>query len=117
MNSTILKRQRLQQRQLRVRSKITGTADRPRLAVSRSVKHVICQLIDDVARKTLVSTSDTVLKATGTKTERAKTVGVELAKLAKTKGITTIVFDRSGRAFHGRVKAVADGAREGGLKF
>ncbi len=105
------------QRKNRIRAKISGTAQRPRLVVSRSLKHISCQLIDDVAGRVLVATSDQILKATGKKLERAKVVGETIAKLAQEKKITMIVFDRSGRRYHGRVKAVADAARAGGLQF
>lgn len=117
MNDTTLKQARLRRRQARVRAKITGTAERPRLAVRRSLKAIACQLIDDVAGKTIVGTSDRALKATGTKTDKAKLVGAEIAKLGKAKGVTSVVFDRGGRSYHGRVQALADAAREGGLQF
>lgn len=104
------------QRRKRVRAKVSGTADRPRLSVNRSLKHIACQLIDDVAHVTIAAASDRKVK-TGTKTERAKAIGTEIAQLAKGKGITKVVFDRAGRRYHGRVKAVAEGAREGGLEF
>ncbi len=104
------------QRRKRVRAKVSGTAERPRLSVNRSLKHIACQLIDDVSGVTIVAASDRKVK-TGTKTERAKAIGLEIAELAKEKGITKAVFDRAGRRYHGRVKAVAEGAREGGLEF
>ena len=119
MNKKLLlaKRARTQRRKNRVGAKLMGTAERPRLSVQRSLKHIACQLIDDVAGKTLVSVSDASLKATGTKTERSQAVGKALAEAAKQKGITAIVFDRAGFRYHGRVKALADAAREQGLQF
>ena len=101
----------------RVRSKISGTAKRPRLAVFRSNAHISAQIIDDVTGKTLASSSDLKVKKGGTKVEMAKKVWEELAKKAKELKIKTIVFDRWGFAYHGRVKALADAAREWGLKF
>lgn len=102
-----------------IRKKISGTAERPRLSVYRSNRAIYCQLIDDVAGKTLAaaSTMDKDVPTTGTKTEQSKVVGKLLAERAKAAGIETLVFDRGGYLYHGRVKALADGAREGGLKF
>ena len=102
-------------RHVRVRRKVTGTAERPRLVVFRSLKHVSAQLVDDVQGRTLLTVTDG--KATGTKTEKSTAVGRALAERAKEAGITKVVFDRAGFQYHGRVKAVADGAREGGLEF
>jgi len=108
-------------RHRRIRRSLSGTAERPRLAVFRSLTHIYSQLIDDVAGHTLAAASDLepALResATGTKSERARRVGEALAERAKEKGITTVVFDRGGFLYHGRVKALADGAREGGLQF
>lgn len=102
----------------RVRAKISGTAARPRLSVRRSLNHVYAQLVDDTVGKTLVAFSDTDLKSEKlTKTQAALEVGKNIAERAKAKGISQVVFDRRGRRYHGRVKAVADGAREGGLTF
>ncbi len=103
---------------LRVRKKVNGTAERPRLCVYRSNKSIYCQLVDDVAARTLVaaSTHDDGTNA-GTKIEQAGAVGKIIAEKAKAAGIENIVFDRAGYLYHGRVKALADGAREGGLKF
>lgn len=115
-----MKNSKLQQRtrrHMRIKAKISGTADKPRLIVFRSSKRNYAQLIDDVARKVLFSMSDLKLKKGGTKTERAKQVGIELAKKALEKGISSCKFDRNGYKYHGRVKMLADGAREGGLKF
>lgn len=102
----------------RVRANISGTAKLPRLVVSRSVKHIVAQLVDDRAGKTLVMVSDRQLAtATGTKSERATAVGKLLAEQAKAKNILTVVFDRGGHRFHGRVKALAESARQAGLIF
>jgi len=100
----------------RVRSKITGTAERPRLVVFKSLNFTYGQIIDDESRKVIVAASDMKIKK-GTKSEKAKEVGVELAKLAKEKKVEKVVFDRNGYRYHGRVKILADAAREGGLQF
>ncbi len=103
-------------RQNRIRAKISGTSTTPRLAVFRSARHVSVQLIDDTKSVTLAAASDA--KATkGTKLERAKAVGKDIALQAKAKNITKVVFDRGGFLYAGRVKALADSAREGGLTF
>ena len=107
-----------QRRHLRIRTKLSGTAECPRLNVFRSNAHIHCQIIDDVKGVTLVSCSSGELKlANGGNVEAAKTVGTEIAKRALEKGITSVVFDRGGYVYHGRVKAVADAAREAGLNF
>lgn len=111
------KHQKRIRRHRRVRAKISGSKDCPRLSVFRSNKYVVLQLIDDKKNKTLLEVNDFDKKKKITKTESAHKAGEELAKLAKTKKITEVVFDRGGYAFHGRVKAVAEGARVGGLKF
>lgn len=98
-----------------VRKNITGTGDKPRLSVYRSTQHIYVQVIDDEKMTTLVSASDLNLK--GTKTERAKLVGIEIAKKAIEKKIKKVVFDRGGFLYHGRIAALATGAREGGLEF
>jgi large subunit ribosomal protein L18 len=103
-------------RHLRVRKKVTGTAERPRLVIFRSLKHISAQLVDDVARRTLATVTSTTLEG-GKKTEKSTQVGKLIAAKAKDAGITKVVFDRAGYKYHGRVKAVADGAREGGLEF
>ena len=103
-------------RHLRVRKKVTGTAERPRLVVFRSLKHITAQIVDDVSRRTLMTVSSTDLLS-GKKTEKSTEVGRRIAARAKDAGITKVVFDRAGYKYHGRVKAVADGAREGGLEF
>ncbi len=104
----------------RIRKIVTGTAARPRLAVYRSNKEIYAQLIDDVAGQTLVSASSLekeIVGAAGTKIEKSELVGKSLAAKAKDKGIETCAFDRGGYLYHGRVKSLAEGAREGGLKF
>src|SRR5262245_19267660 len=103
-------------RHLRVRNKLAGTAERPRLVVFRSLKHIYAQLVDDVARKTLMTVSDLNIEE-GKKAEKAEKVGATIAEKAKAAGITRVVFDRAGYRYHGRVKAVADAARKGGLEF
>jgi large subunit ribosomal protein L18 len=103
-------------RHRRVRNKVRGTAERPRLAIHRSNRHIYAQLVDDVSARTLASSSD-LSGGDGNKTERAKKVGRAIAERAKAAGIERAVFDRGGRLYHGRVKAVADGAREGGLSI
>ena len=103
-------------RHLRVRKKVTGTAERPRLVIFRSLKHISAQLVDDVARKTIATVTSTSIEG-GKKTEKSTEVGKRIAAKAKDAGITKVVFDRAGYKYHGRVKAVADGAREGGLEF
>lgn len=108
-------------RRRRIRSTISGTADRPRMSVFRSAKHISAQLIDDVEGKTMVaaSTTEKELKTMKEKAtcEGAKRIGALIAERAQAKGISTVVFDRGGYLFHGRVKALADSAREKGLKF
>jgi large subunit ribosomal protein L18 len=103
-------------RHARIRKVVQGTAERPRLVVFKSLKTTYAQLVDDQSRKTLLSASSPKAKK-GTKTEKAKEVGKEIAAKAKEKSITKVVFDRNGYKYHGRVKAVAEGAREGGLQF
>ena len=116
--STLTKRQARERRHRRVRGKIAGTATRPRLAVFRSNRGIFAQLIDDQAGRTLASASWLGLKSfTGNKTDQAAEVGKSLAAAAKQAGIETCVFDRGGYLYHGRVKALAEGAREGGLTF
>ena len=101
----------------RVRAKITGTADRPRLCVFRSARFIYAQLIDDTTGKTLASVSDAKSKKSGTKTESAFAVGEALATAAAKHKIKSVVFDRGGYKYHGRVESLADGARKGGLEF
>ncbi len=104
-------------RKARVRSKVSGTAERPRLTVTISNLHVSAQLIDDVNGVTLAAATTVGKKATGTVTAKAATVGTDIAKKAAKAKITTVVFDRNGRAYAGRLKALADAARKEGLVF
>lgn len=99
----------------RVRSRISGTAERPRLVVNRSLHSITAQLIDDTSHKTIASATDKGL--TGKPVERAQQVGQNIAALAKNNKISQVVFDRAGYQYHGRVAALAEGAREAGLKF
>jgi len=116
--ATLTKPQARARRHRRIRGKIVGTAQRPRLAVFRSNKGISAQLVDDDAGKTLAGASWVGLKSfSGNKTDQAKEVGKALAVSAKEAGIEAVVFDRGGYLYHGRVKALAEGAREGGLKF
>ena len=103
-------------RHFRLRKKVIGSAERPRLVVYRSLKHIYAQLVDDGSHRTLMTVSSTSLEE-GKKTEKSMEVGKKIAAKAKEAGITRVVFDRAGYKYHGRVKAVADGAREGGLEF
>jgi large subunit ribosomal protein L18 len=113
-----IKYQRKIRRQRRVRAKIQGTCQKPRLSVFRSAKHIYAQLIDDVSKKTLLTVNDRKIKKTKkTKSDTAKEIGLILAKAALEKKIETVVFDRGSYKYHGRVKLLAEGAREGGLKF
>jgi len=102
-------------RHFRVRKKVNGTAERPRLVVFRSEKHIYAQLVDDTVQRTLATVTDTGLE--GKKVEKSFEVGKRIAERAKEAGVSSVVFDRGGYEYHGRVKAVADGAREGGLEF
>ena len=112
-NTASAKRDR---RHVRVRRKVAGTPARPRLVVFRSLKHIYAQLVDDSANRTIATVGDTDI-LTMKKTEKATEVGKRIAERAKAAGITQVVFDRAGYQYHGRVKAVAEGAREGGLEF
>lgn len=107
----------LARRKRRVRKKVSGTPDQPRLNVRRSLNHIYAQIIDDINGKTLAEASSVSLKIPGGNAEAAKKVGAKLAEAAKKSKIESVQFDRNGRLFHGRVKALADAAREGGLKF
>jgi large subunit ribosomal protein L18 len=115
------KLQARKRRKVHIRKRISGTADRPRLVIFRSNKHIYAQLVDDVAGKTLAAYSTQTMAKSGEgarlSKETAAKVGQEIAKLAKEKNIEACVFDRNGFLYHGRVKALADGAREGGMKF
>jgi len=115
------KRQSRKKRHRSLRKRIEGSAERPRLAVFRSTRHIYAQVIDDVQKKTLTAISDKALAVEGEtkadKKARAKRVGTAIAKQCLEKGIDKVVFDRAGYKYHGRVSALADGAREAGLKF
>jgi large subunit ribosomal protein L18 len=116
------KQARLQRRKWGIRSTLVGTTDRPRLSVFRSDKHIYAQLIDDLGGKTLASAASTSGEVRGElknggNVAAAKLVGKAIAERAKAAGIKEVAFDRGGRKYHGRVKALADAAREGGLKF
>src|SRR5262249_42675684 len=119
------KKESRKKRHRSIRKRIEGTPDRPRLAVFRTARHIYAQIIDDLQQKTLAATSDVGLEAKsdgegeskGGKKARAKQVGAAIAKKCLEKGIDKVVFDRAGYQYHGRVSALADGAREAGLKF
>jgi large subunit ribosomal protein L18 len=116
--SVLTKHQARLRRHRRVRGKIAGTAERPRLVVYRSNRGIFAQLVDDASGRTLASAGWTaVAESKGNKTDQASAFGKALAEAAKKAGIESCVFDRGGYLFHGRVKALADGAREGGLRF
>ena len=122
-DKNIVKHKKSERRHRRVRGKVFGTAERPRLSVKKSLKNVSVQVIDDVKAATLVGLSSNskamagIIDGKDSKTVAAKKVGLRLAELAKEKGIRVVVFDRNRYRFHGRIKAIADGAREGGLEF
>jgi large subunit ribosomal protein L18 len=116
--SVMTKREARLRRHRRVRGKVEGTAERPRLVVFRSNRGIFAQLVDDSTGRTLASASWTALPGDkSNKTEQAKAVGLALADAAKKADVSSCVFDRGGYLFHGRVKALAEGAREGGLQF
>lgn len=115
MNKSKVKIEKRARRQKRIRSKVSGTAERPRLSVFKSNKYIYAQIIDDEKAHTLVDASSTDMK--GTPLEKAGAVGKDIAKKAGSKGIKKVVFDRGGYVFTGKVKALATGAREGGLEF
>jgi len=122
MKAVKLKGNRRNRRKLGVRSRIRRHGDLPRLSVHRSLKHISAQVVDDATGRTLCAVSSTAKAFTGdlagkTKTERAALIGAELARRAKEAGVETVVFDRGPARYHGRVKALAEAAREGGLKF
>lgn len=107
-------------RQVRGRKRLAGTAERPRMVVTRSARHLVVQVVDDTTGRTLVSASTMeadLRSADGTKTDKAKTVGTLIAERSKSAGISAVVFDRAGNKYHGRIAALADAAREGGLAF
>ena len=122
MDKCKVKESKLARRHRRVRGKVSGTAERPRLCVTRSNANIYAQLIDDIGRRTLVaaSTIDTELKSAignGSNIDAAKAVGEAVGRRAVAMGVTSVVFDRGGNLYHGRVKALAEGAREAGLQF
>ena len=122
MEKNKAKAKRLQRRQYSIRKSVFGSPERPRLSVFRSDKHIYAQLIDDYAGKTLVAAASTVDEVRGDlknggNLAAAKKVGLAIAERAKAAGIKAVAFDRGGRKYHGRVKALADAAREGGLAF
>ncbi len=120
MTKKLSKSEQRNRRHRRIRSKVSGTAERPRLAIFKSLRYIYAQLIDDTNCVTLAGASDmgfTKGKTAKTKTERAKLTGEALAKAAKIKGISSVVFDRGGFSYTGRVRALASGAREAGLMF
>jgi large subunit ribosomal protein L18 len=104
-------------RHRRVRRRISGTPERPRLVVHRSLRNVTAQLVDDMSATTILGVTSLGLELEGAKIEQARETGREIARRAKEKGITRVVFDRGGYLYHGRVQALAEGAREGGLEF
>lgn len=114
MDKKATRRQRIK---TRVRGKISGTAQRPRLSVFRSNRQIYAQIIDDAEGKTLVSASSLKMETSGTKKEVAAQVGQEIARVALAAGIDSVVFDRNGYLYHGRIKELAEAARAGGLKF
>ena len=115
MNKVKANNLRVERRAKRVRAKISGTDTRPRLSVYRSLGHIYAQLIDDASGKTIAAATDKEIKAKASKTDKSQAVGKLLAEKAKAKGVTSAVFDRGQFKFHGRVKALAEGAKEGGL--
>ncbi len=118
MSNVSSKLNNLARRKNRIRSVVTGTGERPRLSVFVSNKHISAQLIDDTKQTTIAAITTVGQKAaTGTMTAKAEWVGTEIAKKAKTAKIKSVVFDRNGKLYHGRVKALADAARAGGLEF
>lgn len=117
MNRNLKKVQNLKLRKNRVRSTVSGTAERPRLSVSVSNLHISAQIINDEKGVTLAAATTVGQKLTGTLTDKATAIGTEIAKNAKKAKVTKVVFDRNGRLYHGRVKALADAARAGGLEF
>lgn len=117
MNTIKVKAKRHERRKIRVRKAVLGSTERPRLSVYRSLSHIYAQIIDDVTGKTLVAANSIEAKAAGGNKANATAIGKRLAEKAKAAGITKVCFDRNGFKYHGRVKALADGAREGGLQF
>jgi large subunit ribosomal protein L18 len=121
-DKNVMKQKRLSRRQKHVRKNVFGTTERPRLSVYRSSKHIYAQLIDDMSGRTLASAASTVADVrgglkNGGNIAGAKAVGRVIAERGKAAGVTLVAFDRGGRQYHGRIKALADAAREAGLKF
>ena len=117
MDTARAKREARLRRHRRVRRRVLGTTERPRLAVFRSNRHIYAQIIDDMNGRTVASAGSLGLPGEDDKTEEAKRVGAELARRAKQAGVAAVVFDRGGYQYHGRVQALAEAAREGGLDF
>jgi len=118
MNRNKAKAMRRQRRHMRVRRTVTGTPAKPRLAVYKSLKHIYAQVIDDLAGRTIAAASTTEAGAgKAKKSDAAAAVGARLAEKARAAGVSEVVFDRGGFRFHGRIKALADAARKGGMKF
>ena len=117
MASTMKKRELLERRRRRVRKNVFGSPERPRLRISRTLKHIYAQIIDDTRGHVLTSVSSVALKVAGGNIAGAKEVGKALGEKARSQGITLVCFDRGGRLYHGRVKALAEAAREAGLQF
>jgi large subunit ribosomal protein L18 len=117
MDTARAKREARLRRHGRVRRRVVGTAERPRLAVFRSNRHIYAQIIDDAAGRTLAAATSMALPGEGDKRDDAQRVGAELARRAKQAGVSAVVFDRGGYRYHGRVQALAEAAREGGLDF
>jgi len=117
MSALPAKLKKLSRRKMHIRSRIAGTVERPRLTVRSTLKHIYAQVIDDASGKTLASASSVQLKITGGNVDAAKAVGKAIAESAKAASVSRVCFDRNGRLFHGRVKALADAARESGLDF
>ncbi len=117
MDTARAKREARLRRHRRVRRRVVGTSERPRLVVFRSNRHIYAQIIDDVAGRTLAAATSMALAGEGDKRDGAKRAGNELARRAKQAGVSAVVFDRGGYQYHGRVQALAEAAREGGLEF
>ncbi|MCC6491328.1 MAG: 50S ribosomal protein L18 [Candidatus Hydrogenedentes bacterium] len=117
MNTRQIKVDQLARRKKRVRKSVSGTAERPRLTVKSTVKHIYAQVVDDTSGRTLASASSVSLKITGGNIDAAKSVGKAIAESAKAASVNQVCFDRNGRLYHGRIKALADAAREAGLDF
>ena len=117
MNTRQIKVDQLARRKMRIRKSVSGTTERPRLTVRSTLKHIYAQVVDDTSGRTLAAASSVSLKITGGNIDAAKSVGKAIAENAKAASVSRVCFDRNGRLFHGRVKALADAAREAGLDF